>query len=64
VQIDGRFELVDQRFGEADRRMEQVEKGLNRVADGLASVQKTIVFGCVSMLSVVFAGFVALVTHV
>jgi hypothetical protein len=48
---DERLDALDQRFLEADRRMGRVENSLERVADGLASLQKTMVIGWVTVLA-------------
>lgn len=66
-EVDAKFTQVDKRFDAVQREMrqgfEQVDKRLDRLADGLESVQKAIIFGAVTMSSVVGAGLIALISQ-
>jgi predicted nuclease with TOPRIM domain len=54
---------MDERFDRVDERFNDVDKRLDRLANGLESVQKAIIFGAVTMSSVVAAGLIALISQ-
>jgi archaellum component FlaC len=62
-EMEHEFGEVDRRFDEVDKRFEQVDKRLDRLADGVESVQRAIIFGAVTMSSVVGAGLIALISQ-
>jgi archaellum component FlaC len=61
--IDKRLDLVDVRLEGIGGQLAQMDKRIDQVVEGVALIQKTLLFGSVSLLSVVFAAFVALLTQ-
>lgn len=62
--MDERFDRVDERFNDVDAKFKEVDKRFDKLDSRLESMQRTMIFGVITLSSAFIAGFAAVVMKI